>query len=1262
MKGFANWIMGRSSEEEKNKHLVPMMDVSRPLKKRFSSLLQIVKILSKNQEFSERLEEFYKEHWDTSCYLCFTLLNSPDQIKTKGRGAAWEEISNVLRVLIDVTRYGQLKDYERLQEIATVCLYDENRFEIKELGFEMVLHLLNNNIDMQLPFHLLLAAVDLAQFRNEDQEEAVFPDRSTLVTPSNTNSNPWLQLARESLRKVLPQTVEIKELENIKQLTLPPAVRDAIYFLSKALNFACEDEFAKHPHSRQGHFRKWLDLLRKSLLFLLYPKLNSPNESMSAEWGFHDNLPDILHLLVVKWLCNCIRDNELRDTLFVNWEDYEFVTNVLGATFKLSFEYSMVRKSAAELCIDLYADWIAGNYMPTMMSAKAQEHNKIILSHAIPLFDFSKGKKTKTKCDLCKQLIMILENHREDTNDWQTFLACCHKLAKKLAKTYKISDPQEKQPNLLEKMSEFVMKTLIAASSKIQVDWGSFSKILKIWAKVSESIVEKWLQLMKGLTYELKQSKFETSETLDSWLNFMGVLDDPLNFDPQVQLKWTESLQEIVEIIVEPPQSAPDPNKVLSFFFVILSNLVKKGKPNYTQEVALNTLCAIFTNTKCQDLPQRCYLDHLGLLLNLASRKEHLHNCILKAAPELLDFTPLQALIPTFLPLASAQPSAALNFIFRVMPYPNHFCETQLENFGPYYTLKPHIKSILQACVDDPTLSCKALYGLAVMALEESICSPKPIDEVFTNIFLEMTLSPNDEVALTAFHCLQLISSVLSSQESHVISFLLNKVLTKIQPQREKVIKGLLYTIQHWLLSNNYEPCDQSIITNLFAQLSLLQSNSALSQSLQSEIDTIASVLSLLYFNFPFKNQKLSVSQSIINPEDSRGRRLHFALGSCVILTMILEPNKCKFQLRNKFGKYCWEVQDFKVFEPSTRTEAYHKIFELLTESKVQLQSQDPPPLLTDEPLIPRLIDHIQSEYSETFLDVEIDTDDQMLQKIAEVENLQVDQDSFSRVTVNPPPINLGRCFFSNIGLVDRLKPLESGENIERAIGLMDSYHPRETVKIGVLYVAPGQQNEKEILANDSGSYVFQEFLKTLGEVIQINTHLGYIGSLDKDGSAGDHTIYYADWQYEIIYHVVPLMPNDSYDEQQVKKKRHVGNDIVHIVWSDHWRGYRLDTMRTQFSFVIIVIYPLTNRLFKVKVLKKIPIECGPLQNGMVVPWEVLGNLVRQTAINANQQVRLFKHPNFEKQSQFRIKEIQETINRYLVSDCKKHQVYSSMF
>jgi len=96
-------------------------------------------------------------------------------------------------------------------------------------------------------------------------------------------------------------------------------------------------------------------------------------------------------------------------------------------------------------------------------------------------------------------------------------------------------------------------------------------------------------------------------------------------------------------------------------------------------------------------------------------------------------------------------------------------------------------------------------------------------------------------------------------------------------------------------------------------------------------------------------------------------------------------------------------------------------------------------------------------------------------------------------------------------------------------------------------------------------------------------------------------------------------MPNIDREESLVTKKRHVGNDLIHIIWSEHQLDYQTSTIVSQFNAAHIIIYPLRNGLFRIQIAQKKNVSLmGPLIHNMVVRKEILPELCRQTAIIAN--------------------------------------------
>ena len=1261
MKNFASWFVGKGGEEEKQK-LILMTDPTKSMKKRFGALIQLLKHYRVGNDKST---EFIRTYHQVAIEICVGFLKN-DNTRTKGK-TAWEEVSAILRCLIELTRVKPIPMIDPIQDIASNCLNDANRWELRELGMNLVLNLLDHDMTLQVPNFLFQAAVDFTKIKPEDSRvKPLFPDRSSLLSgagPSNQADTSWIYLVRSSEKATEAiQSKNLQELEKLVGTAINREYRDCIFFLSKILDYATGEGLAKIDH-----FSRWFGILKGTILFLLYPGLCMPAEQMGHDFGYRDALPAILHYIIVKWLAGCIRVPEFVPVLMGNDEDFQFVTKVIGKSFLLVESYSTYCFESASTAIKIYEEWMLCKCMTDGFSRNWARVMSNLLEYPVVLFDFTLDTSPR-RISLCKEFLKMLEMVQRNSLGHEVILNISREISNKTLETH---PPNRSLQDIVEPIAEFLINLLASSMGIIQIPWEDFIDILKNWSVKSDEIIDCWLEILKPITQTLKDRQFPQSKDLEGWLWMLKILGDPLQFSERTQLRWVKALQELILLIVTPPHTSPKPNFILEIFFLTLSKLIRQGGKE-SQAISLNTLITIFVNTKCDEMPMQCYLQHVSLLLYLSIQKEHLQAAALDAIPKILDYPGMHFLIHSFLKLASSKQHNAMKFIFYIMCLPNYYGDTKLENTDQiqltYAELKPHINSILVNCIDDPDNSVSALYGTTVFILEELEAGNESISDLVTNLIQPRCLCEDEDIAITALHCLQILSASFPNLSKSILDFLISRCLSEIQNSHEKVVKAVLNTIQNWLLVNNSTPCEDSLLSSLFSNLSLKLSSIESGSALESEISTLVSFISIYYLNFPFKNHNSTVFHSVISDEEfaenSSVKPIHYALGSSVIFTMLPNTEKAKFVLRNQFGRFCWEAYDFMVFEPSTNSEEIDKALDLMKEAKIKLEIKEPPPPLNDEPLLPKLMEYIAENYPECYIpEKSIEAGPEILKLIESVEKMEAE--SFfeeKKVDKDKPKFNMGRYFVANIGLIDKLVQLQADERFERGLGILDSLKPRESVKIGVIYVAPGQQDEREILANTGGSLEFQEFLQNLGDVIDIRDHPGNLGGLDPSGTAGNITISYADWQYDVIFHIVPLMPTDPTDEQQVPKKRHVGNDIVHIVWSDHYRDYRYDTMLSHFNFIIIVIYPLMPGIFKIQVLKKIAIDCGPLQDGMVIPAHLLPSLVRQTAIHANQQVRLIKLPNYEKQTQIRKKQIRELIERYPAQQLQKHQVYASMF
>ncbi|XP_039641711.1 ral GTPase-activating protein subunit alpha-1 isoform X10 [Perca fluviatilis] len=199
---------------------------------------------------------------------------------------------------------------------------------------------------------------------------------------------------------------------------------------------------------------------------------------------------------------------------------------------------------------------------------------------------------------------------------------------------------------------------------------------------------------------------------------------------------------------------------------------------------------------------------------------------------------------------------------------------------------------------------------------------------------------------------------------------------------------------------------------------------------------------------------------------------------------------------------------------------------------------------------------------------------------------------------------------------------LRKNEKLLRELKNLDSRQCRETHKIAVFYVAEGQEDKHSILTNTAGSQAYEDFVSGLGWEVDLTTHCGFMGGLQRNRSTGQTTPYYATSTTEVIYHVSTRMPHDQ-DHNLTKKLRHLGNDEVHIVWSEHSRDYRRGIIPTEFGDVLIIIYPMKNHKYSIHILKKPEVPFfGPLFDGAIVDMNILPTMVRATAINASRALK----------------------------------------
>lgn len=231
--------------------------------------------------------------------------------------------------------------------------------------------------------------------------------------------------------------------------------------------------------------------------------------------------------------------------------------------------------------------------------------------------------------------------------------------------------------------------------------------------------------------------------------------------------------------------------------------------------------------------------------------------------------------------------------------------------------------------------------------------------------------------------------------------------------------------------------------------------------------------------------------------------------------------------------------------------------------------------------------------------------------------------------------VHWSRLLLSHFNMVDydqrsMFSMLDCGMPLQRSVNTLDTKRAREAFKVGLIYVKRGQDNQEQILKNETRSQYYDAFAKALAWEVNMATHKGYNGGLDQTKFlTGTTAPYFSTPRLELMFHDLTLMPTDTKDEQQIHKKRHVGNDVVNVVWSEHVRDYDPSTISTQFNCAHIICYPLANGLTRVQICRKeeqvYPLF-GPLLHNMCVTSALLPLLARQTCLNANRNFTSHKH------------------------------------
>ncbi|CAJ0591203.1 unnamed protein product [Cylicocyclus nassatus] len=154
------------------------------------------------------------------------------------------------------------------------------------------------------------------------------------------------------------------------------------------------------------------------------------------------------------------------------------------------------------------------------------------------------------------------------------------------------------------------------------------------------------------------------------------------------------------------------------------------------------------------------------------------------------------------------------------------------------------------------------------------------------------------------------------------------------------------------------------------------------------------------------------------------------------------------------------------------------------------------------------------------------------------------------------------------------MRPALQSPRVEELLMKMDEQPIYTRYKVGIMLCRAGQSTEEHMYNNEHSSPAFDEFLDFIGQRVRLKGWDQYKGGLDTRGdTTGTHSIYCEYQAHEVMFHVSTLLPFTPSNRQQLSRKRHIGNDMVTVVFQEPGAlPFSPIAVRSHFQHVFIIV------------------------------------------------------------------------------------------
>jgi Ral GTPase-activating protein subunit alpha len=192
------------------------------------------------------------------------------------------------------------------------------------------------------------------------------------------------------------------------------------------------------------------------------------------------------------------------------------------------------------------------------------------------------------------------------------------------------------------------------------------------------------------------------------------------------------------------------------------------------------------------------------------------------------------------------------------------------------------------------------------------------------------------------------------------------------------------------------------------------------------------------------------------------------------------------------------------------------------------------------------------------------------------------------------------------------------------------------------------------LVGNVETSPEYDAMLRGIAWTVDLNSHT-YSAGLDATSTEDGRAFYYANSTHELILHSTPHLAHpEPADTHFIKRKRHIGNDHVQVIWSEGERDYRDGAIGGEFSSIQMVVH-VEKHGYSINILQDQRVEgrFGPLIEGILVKsMNILNPALRTSIMAAN---RLASRPASSSQTitpmQHRLSNIETIVDRHSLHD-----------